>query len=337
MARRLGLTAQSELAAYIATKLIIARLGVFRLSATLHQEGIHPDQYARRRKGWYSRFAEALSKGELHYDFAITRDISVLNQSGSVLGTPGAVSDGRFGGLVPPVSRLLADYLYPSTRRYVEMIEEGAPLWYIRDGDNWLRTENFLILPLVPGRIFQARASILHENPSVLERYVDQPVCPGDPLYIRNLTAVMLSYAGVSWKKMDRSVAIQGPPEPLRLSLVGRWLFKLDPRAQGPKQKWYLPSLSTSDWNTIRVPATWEESGYLGIPNGSVNDRYPSLKLTSQSSFNGIGRYRRDFYLGPEFAKRKLTLVIGRIDDFDWTYINGMLKGLLGSSQGILH
>ncbi|MGZ5438665.1 MAG: glycoside hydrolase family 2 protein [Candidatus Aminicenantales bacterium] len=54
----------------------------------------------------------------------------------------------------------------------------------------------------------------------------------------------------------------------LEVSLDGRWLFRTDPDNRGRAESWSDPEASTSDWDEVKVPSTWQVSartaGYLG-------------------------------------------------------------------------
>ncbi len=77
--------------------------------------------------------------------------------------------------------------------------------------------------------------------------------------------------------------------------------------------------VSDGDWKNIMVPGAWEYQGFL--------------------KYDGYARYRRTFTVPPQLMKQQLVLLMGWIDDFDKTYINGKLVGTTndkrryGSSQ----
>jgi len=66
-------------------------------------------------------------------------------------------------------------------------------------------------------------------------------------------------------------------------------------------------SVTDSDWKNIMVPGAWEYQGFL--------------------KYDGYARYRRTFTVPPQLLKQSLVLLMGWIDDFDKTYINGKLVG----------
>ncbi len=92
----------------------------------------------------------------------------------------------------------------------------------------------------------------------------------------------------------------------LLISLEGRWKFNI-----GDHMKWSEPDYDDSHWETIPVPAAWENEGFHG--------------------YDGFAWYRKMFngsYL-PE--DKPLFLFLGYIDDADEVYINGNLVGISGS------
>jgi len=64
-----------------------------------------------------------------------------------------------------------------------------------------------------------------------------------------------------------------------------------------------------SDWNEIMVPAKWEDQGYR--------------------DYDGYAWYRKSFTF-QSAAEDKMVLMIGKIDDIDQVFINGILVGSTG-------
>lgn len=91
-------------------------------------------------------------------------------------------------------------------------------------------------------------------------------------------------------------------PEKTRI-LEGLWRFK-----EGDDPSWKSRNFDDRHWEQIMVPSYWR-----------------SLKM---SHIEGIAWYRKEFIL-PEYLKKadRLALVLGLIDDFDETYLNGTLVG----------
>jgi len=55
---------------------------------------------------------------------------------------------------------------------------------------------------------------------------------------------------------------------PIEVSLDGSWLFRTDPGDRGGADSWSAPGASTSEWEDVAVPSTWQvrekTSGYMG-------------------------------------------------------------------------
>ena len=82
------------------------------------------------------------------------------------------------------------------------------------------------------------------------------------------------------------------------VDLQGIWQFKI-----GDNQQWREKDFDDSNWRTIMVPSIWEKQGY--------------------HQFDGFAWYRKTFYVPENFDTDDVVLLLGKIDDFDQTYING--------------
>ncbi len=96
----------------------------------------------------------------------------------------------------------------------------------------------------------------------------------------------------------------------LRASNDGPGVARADERGQ--REGWYRAGVPDSDWPEVKVPAWWEDA--LG------------------ASYDGWGWYRAHVRLPAEWRGRALALGIGRCDDADWTYVNGVLVGSTAGS-----
>ena len=61
------------------------------------------------------------------------------------------------------------------------------------------------------------------------------------------------------------------------------------------------------DWTRIMVPSPWEYQGYL--------------------KYDGFAWYKREITIPDHLAGEQLVLLLGKIDDFDKAYLNGVLIG----------
>ena len=90
--------------------------------------------------------------------------------------------------------------------------------------------------------------------------------------------------------------------EDLSYKLDGEWKFSIK-----DKGAFSDPEFNDSDWKTIKVPQTWQSQGYWG--------------------YNGKAWYRYTFELNTEIDLNNHYLVLGKIDDYDETYLNGKMIG----------
>lgn len=88
------------------------------------------------------------------------------------------------------------------------------------------------------------------------------------------------------------------------LMLEGLWKFR-----EGDRSQWKVEDFDDSNWNHAMVPSFWRN--------------YKHLKFNE-----GTAWYRKEFEL-PESLKNEeeLVVILGLIDDFDKTYLNGTLIG----------
>jgi hypothetical protein len=90
------------------------------------------------------------------------------------------------------------------------------------------------------------------------------------------------------------------------VQLPAYWKFSV-----GDYKEWADPKFNDADWDEIRVPGKWEDSGY--------------------DDYNGYAWYRVDFKMYDIDTKAPIFLVLGRIDDVNEVYLNGKLIGRTGS------
>jgi sialate O-acetylesterase len=92
------------------------------------------------------------------------------------------------------------------------------------------------------------------------------------------------------------------------LNLEGNWKFMT-----GDSMAYKDDSLSDSAWSEIIVPSYVENQGY--------------------SEFEGFGWYRFKFDYKDKDLKSTLLLLLGKVDDFDETFLNGKLIGATGKMK----
>lgn len=87
---------------------------------------------------------------------------------------------------------------------------------------------------------------------------------------------------------------------PFIVDLQGLWDFKLGIHQEGSR-------VSRESWDKIMVPIQWEEQGF--------------------KRYDGYGTYSRTFNFPSNASAEDLVLILGRIDDFDEAYFNGIKIG----------
>jgi sialate O-acetylesterase len=92
-------------------------------------------------------------------------------------------------------------------------------------------------------------------------------------------------------------------------SVYGTWgdaVWQHDEGLNGNKP-WYDPDYDDSGWQTMKLPAYWADEG---------------LKNT-----NGVVWFRREFNVPASLAGKPAMLIMGRIVDADYDYVNGVFVG----------
>ena len=80
-----------------------------------------------------------------------------------------------------------------------------------------------------------------------------------------------------------------------------------DPGLVEGNSYWAGPDLDESQWSTANLPGLWEQNGCAGL--------------------DGIVWYRKSFELTQDEAEEGLEIGLAKIDDSDWTWINGQKVG----------
>lgn len=111
------------------------------------------------------------------------------------------------------------------------------------------------------------------------------------------ITVVIVSIC--SWLPIIPKEATQK----VSIEIAGQWKFN----NTTDDYTFIRPEYNDSNWSQILVPATWESQGH--------------------GTYDGVAWYRCHIKI-PEYLKNKsLVLVIGKIDDSDEVYFNGILIG----------
>jgi sialate O-acetylesterase len=103
------------------------------------------------------------------------------------------------------------------------------------------------------------------------------------------------------------NIRIRAEENPLimDMSLEGMWKFRT-----GDKNYYKAIELNDEHWDELIVPRAWEDQGYEG--------------------YDGMAWYRKTIKLPQNLKEEKLVLLLGKIDDVDEVFVNGILIGQTG-------
>ncbi len=112
-----------------------------------------------------------------------------------------------------------------------------------------------------------------------------------------------------------------------RIDLSGAWKFQIDPKDLGLSEGWYKSEYDASSWQKINVPGDWEAQGVT-----QPNPQWTEDDLNQP--YSGYAWYRRSVTIPADWKDKKLFFNLGRIDDKDWAYLNGVPIGQTTSTPG---
>ena len=209
-------------------------------------------------------------------------------------------ADSPFVGIAP------AD-IYNRSPRSLPLISEGAATL----GDGVLgkaENVNVVFCQLVPWQFdYQKENSLKHSfrrSSFTLTRLLSNLGAAADVPLLQNMqeplpaSAMLDNVADVVWLAAGEKVVI------LPKVWKGQWVGT----AEAPKD-WETAGFDDSKWQNVKVPAMWQNQ-FKDLVN--VND---------------VFLYRVAFDVPAEMAQQEVTLVVGAVDDEDWTYVNGQLVG----------
>lgn len=110
----------------------------------------------------------------------------------------------------------------------------------------------------------------------------------------------------VKLQQMDLADYRKSKMEQIR-EILGEELPKEDEGIVDDEPVWAGLDFNDNNWRSIKTPMYWEDQGYIDI--------------------DGIGWYRKDIRLNEEQTNSSLTLHLGKVDDSDITFFNGIEIG----------
>jgi hypothetical protein len=157
---------------------------------------------------------------------------------------------------------------------------------------------------------------LLRPDALALGRHVALPVGAGLLIRLGRLTSAELEAALQALTADGAQQRLLGPLTEVRrllatarehISLDGEWAFLKDPRSEGRAAEYADPGHDATDWQRIRVPATWEAGGHPG--------------------YDGVAWYRREQLLPESWSGLDLVLELDGADDEDVSFFNGQQVG----------
>ena len=110
-----------------------------------------------------------------------------------------------------------------------------------------------------------------------------------------------------------------------RTVLKNGWLFRLDPKEEGVKRKWYVKD-EDDGWNPIKVPGCWQGQGFGDSSLDEIWD-FALRARVFKTTYKGTGWYKRRFVVSSEKKGCRLWLFFGGVHPSADVWLNGKLLG----------
>ena len=132
----------------------------------------------------------------------------------------------------------------------------------------------------------------------------------------RFLTGAAQAAAGAAAAGASCGGGPAGPPgagtvcegRQLEISLDGLWRFRTDPGRRGEAERWFAPEASTSDWEEVEVPSTWQVSA-------------------ATAGYMGTAWYRREFEAPAEWKDKAVRIEFEAVFHTADVFVNGKRAG----------
>ncbi len=131
----------------------------------------------------------------------------------------------------------------------------------------------------------------------------------------------------IPYSDKDKALKNERREESDRFYLLnGEWDFLYFKDIHELKEKFYLDTFDTSDFDSIDVPSVWQMRGF--DKSHYINSSYPfPFDPPYINIDNPCGAYRREFELTKEDLKKKLYLNFEGVDSCYYVWINGEFVG----------
>ncbi len=143
-------------------------------------------------------------------------------------------------------------------------------------------------------------------------------------------------------------------PRQISLDSESAWKFHWAKDPENRPKDFYKPDFDVSDWETIKVPCSWQAYGANGKGGWGTpiytNIRYPFARAETGSSYvmgeppkeftnyaarNPVGSYRRDFDVDEDWldGSQDVYLKFDGVDSFYYLWVNGEYVGFTKDSR----
>lgn len=127
---------------------------------------------------------------------------------------------------------------------------------------------------------------------------------------------------------VNELVRVSGDPS-VRDRFTKEWLFDLTPDPQDLPDRFLIlprqPKVTTEDKSDFASPSFDDSSWAVAYGPGEWQEKVPEMK-----GYNGVAWYRFEFDVPADFKTENLELVLGKINNVDEAYLNGVKVGSTG-------
>ncbi len=133
----------------------------------------------------------------------------------------------------------------------------------------------------------------------------------------------------------DRESALRSGflESPWKISLNGKWRFKLVPNPSQVPPGFHEPSFDDSEWDEIEVPSCWQLLGYDRPIYLNVRYPFPPNPPYVPKDWNPTGLYRRRFNLDADLEGKRVFLVFEGAGSAFYVWVNGKYVGFSKDSR----
>lgn len=123
--------------------------------------------------------------------------------------------------------------------------------------------------------------------------------------------------------------AREGESSPMRVSLDGKWKFKLVNAPDHAPESWTDPNFDDHRWEQISVPGVWTRQRTDDLPHyTNIVMPWEGLEPPETPSKNPTGLYRTKVDLPSQWGEGRVTIEIGAAESLLLVWCNGSFVGL---------